>query len=218
MSMKHHDFGFEIKEVSDSGTFSGYGSVYGVTDQDDDIVLAGAFAESLSEWGAKGQLPALLWQHNSREPIGCYTEMKEDATGLYVKGQLALKTQRGAEAYELLKMKAISGLSIGFMSRDDSYDQKTGIRTIKKGDLFEVSLVTFPCNQSAQVNSVKNLNEITDFKSAERYLRESGGFSRSESVALVARIKGLAQRDSVADDEAQRLIKALSHRAELLKA
>ena len=47
-------------------------------------------------------------------PIGVFDEIKEDSHGLYVKGRLALKTQAGQEAYELLKMGALDGLSIGF--------------------------------------------------------------------------------------------------------
>lgn len=218
MTIIHKDCGFEIKDVSRSGTFAGYGSVYGVVDEGDDVVSPGAFTESLAAWAAKGAQPALLWQHRSGEPIGCYTAMKEDGTGLYVEGKLALKTQRGAEAYELLQMKAVSGLSIGFKTREDSYDQKTGIRTIKKGDLWEVSLVTFPMNDQARVSAVKSIEDIVDFKSAERYLRESGGFSRNEATALVARIKKFAQGEPGADDEASQLIVALSRRTCLLKA
>lgn len=63
----------------------------------------------------------------------------------------------------------------------------------------------------------KAMNEITDFKSAERFLRESGGLSRSEATAFFTRVKGLVQRDSVADDEAKQLIAALGRRSELFK-
>ena len=215
--MNHHDFGFQVKEVRSSGTFAGYGSVYSVVDQGDDVVAPGCFSQSLADWSSKGSLPALLWQHRSGEPIGCYTAMKEDAAGLYVEGKLALKTQRGAEAYELLQMKAISGLSIGFMTREDTFDQKTGIRTIKKADLWECSLVTFPMNDQARVASVKNVNEITDRKSAERYLRDVGGFSQTEATAIVARIKSLGQGKPAVDDEMQQLLRAFSHRMELIR-
>ena len=108
--MKLIDANFEIKEMTDSGSFCGYGSVYGNTDEGDDIVAPGCFSKSLMDWTAKGRMPALLWQHNPKEPIGTYTKMTEDANGLYVEGKLAIKTQKGMEAYELMKMKAISGL------------------------------------------------------------------------------------------------------------
>lgn len=149
------DFSFQIKAVSDDGHFSGYASVFDVVDGDYDVVLKGAFSESLDAWVAKKSLPALLWQHRQAEPIGVYTKMAEDSVGLYVEGKLALKTVKGAEAYELMKMGAVTGLSIGFVSRDDSYDRVTGVRTLKKVDLWEVSVVTFPANDASRVNGVK---------------------------------------------------------------
>lgn len=214
--MNHHDIGFQIKEVRNSGTFAGYGSVYGNVDSGLDIMAKGCFTESLADMAAKSRMPAMLWQHRQGEPIGAYTAMKEDENGLYVEGKLALKTQRGAEAYELMQMKAISGLSIGFQTRTDSYDQKSGIRTVTKADLWEVSLVTFPMNDMARVATVKSIEEITDFKGAELFLRDAGGFSRSEAKALVARFKSLMQRDAAEADETQRFLQALARRRALL--
>jgi len=183
------DVPFKIKAVSEDGLFSGYGSVFGVIDSYKEVVAPGAFAESLSQ-----RTPALLWQHRSGEPIGVYSALREDQTGLYVEGKLALKTARGAEAYELLKMGAISGLSIGFMTREDSYDRVTGVRTLKKVDLWEVSLVTFPANESARVSGVKSIDTIESLADAEAFLREAGGLSRREATALVSRIKSLRGR------------------------
>ena len=183
------DVPFKIKAVSEDGLFSGYGSVFGVIDSYKEVVAPGAFSESLSQ-----RTPALLWQHRSGEPIGVYSALREDQTGLYVEGKLALKTARGAEAYELLKMGAISGLSIGFVTRDDSYDRVTGIRTLKKVDLWEVSLVTFPANDAARVSGVKSIDTIASLADAESYLRDAGGLSRREATALVSRIKSLRGR------------------------
>ena len=180
------DIPFKIKAVSEDGLFSGYGSVFGVVDSYKEVVVPGAFSESL-----QGRMPALLWQHRSGEPIGVYTTVKEDSVGLYVEGKLALKTARGAEAYELLKMNALNGLSIGFMTREDSYDKVTGIRTLKKIDLWEVSLVTFPANDASRVATVKGIESINSISGVEAYLREAGGLSRRESLAIIARIKSL---------------------------
>ena len=220
--MNFQDGRFEIKDVSSTGTFAGYGNVYDVVDQGDDIVASGAFAESLKEWATKGRMPAMLWQHNSRQPIGAYATMREDAKGLYVEGKLAMKTQLGAEAYELMKMQAISGLSIGFQTREDSYDQKLGIRTIKRADLYECSLVTFPMNDESRVAAVKTIEEIGDLSGAESYLREVGGVSRSQAKALVSRIHALARREGgPANDpsaELQAITKLLTQRQKLLAA
>jgi HK97 family phage prohead protease len=156
MALEQKDFSFQIKAISEDGVFSGYGSVFGLKDSWDDIVQKGAFAVTLAKWEAEKRLPAMLWQHRQAEPVGIYTLMREDDVGLYVEGKLALKTTRGAEAYELMKMGAVGGLSIGYVSRDDSYDRVTGVRTLKQVDLYEVSVVTFPACDAARVTGVKS--------------------------------------------------------------
>lgn len=188
MKLQHLNVPFEIKSVKDDGSFAGYGSVFGVEDSYKEIVVPGAFTESLA-----GRNPKMLWQHRSAEPMGVYTTVKEDNIGLYVEGQIALKTQRGAEAYELMKMKAIDGMSIGYVTREDSYDKITGIRTLKKLDLWEVSVVTFPANMAAAVTDVKSLLEdgkLPSLREFEEFLREAG-FSKTQATAIAG--KGLAQ-------------------------
>lgn len=192
MKLKHLDVPFEVREVSEDGTFTGYGSVFGVKDSYNEIVVPGAFVDSIEK-----RVPAMLWQHRSGEPIGVYEEVREDSVGLFLRGRLAMKTARGAEAYELLKMKAISGLSIGFVAIEDSFDKSTGIRTLKKIDLWEVSLVTFPANDAARVTGVKDISQFTTLSEVEDCLRDAG-FSKSEALALVARVKAIARSDSEA--------------------
>lgn len=196
MTTKTLDFECELKATGDTGTFEGYGSVFNITDRGGDIVAAGAFAETLAAAKAAGRLPAMLWQHRQAEPIGVYTEMEEDAIGLKVKGKLALKTARGAEAYELMKMGAISGLSIGYRVRDDSWDRVTGVRTIKKADLHELSLVTMPMNDASRVSAVKTIEELDSLSEIERHLRDVCGLSKSEATAMVSRIKSVSRSDS----------------------
>ncbi|UCV00289.1 HK97 family phage prohead protease [Acidovorax radicis] len=196
MTTKTLDFGCELKATGDTGTFEGYGSVFNITDRGGDIVAAGAFAETLAAAKAAGRLPAMLWQHRQAEPIGVYTEMEEDSIGLKVKGKLALKTARGAEAYELMKMGAISGLSIGYRVRDDSWDRVTGVRTIKKADLHELSLVTMPMNDASRVSAVKTIEELDSLSEIERHLRDACGLSKSEATAMVSRIKSVSRSDS----------------------
>lgn len=217
MTTRTLDFGFELKASKEDGTFEGYGSVFNITDGGGDIVVPGAFAESLAAQKTAGRMPAMLWQHRPSEPIGVYSSMEEDAVGLKVAGRLALKTARGAEAYELMKMGALSGMSIGYRSRDDSYDRVTGVRTLKKLDLVELSLVTFPMNDASRVSSVKSeIETIENLRDAERFLRDSG-MSRSESVAFIARVKSLGQSDSDGGDM-QQIVEALKRRDNILTA
>lgn len=180
--MKNRVFQFdaEIKAVdNDSGKFSGYGSVFNVIDSYKEVVEKGAFTDSLNKHG----LPALLWQHRSSEVCGVYVAAKEDDRGLYVEGQLNLETQVGREAYALLKQGALKGLSIGFRTLIDEFNRETGINHIKKVRLYEVSLVTFPANESANVDLVKSApDNIRDF---EGFLREAG-YSREDAKFIAA--------------------------------
>lgn len=209
--LRRLDVPFEIKSVDEKGRFSGYGSTFGDIDHYNDIVVKGAFKDTLQQWESKGRLPALLWQHNHDEPIGVYTEMREGTKGLEVEGQLALKTIEGARAYELLQMKALGGLSIGFRTKEEEYDHDTGIRKLKAVDLWEVSLVTFPANEAAQINAVKDalrMGDVPAQRDVEKILREVG-FSRQQAKRLMGGgYRALSQRDA-GDGEADSEVKNL---------
>lgn len=193
---------FEIKELSTEGTFAGYASVFDIEDYYGDIVAKGAFKRTLN--GKRKRQPALLWQHRAAEPIGVWDHMEEDDKGLFAEGRLALATQRGREAYELLKIKAISGLSIGFTPVKYQIDEDTGKRTLLDIDLWETSLVTFPANDAArigQVRAVLNSGELPQPKLVEDVLRDAG-FSIKQAKAIVARgLSSLRLRDVVDDGD-----------------
>jgi HK97 family phage prohead protease len=191
-------FALEIRATGENGEVEGYGSVFDVVDSYDDVIAKGAFVKSMNEHRAAGTMPAMLWQHDPDHPIGVWTEVAEDSVGLKVKGRLAMTTVKGREAYELMKMGAINGLSIGFMSKNWNYDKESDIRTLTEVDLWEVSLVTFPANSKSRVTSVKSVEEIDAPKDAERVLRDAG-FSKSDATAFVSRVMrmGEARRDSV---------------------
>lgn len=211
MANKNRDFDFEVKEITPSGNFTGYGSVYSIADHGGDIVAPGAFAESLAAWKQKNRLPAMLFGHQAGElPVGAYQSIKENPAGLWLDGTLAVDTQKGGDLHKLMKIGAISGLSIGFNTRDDSYDEVTGERTIKKADLWEVSLVNFPMNDSARVVSVKSIETFQTIRDAEKFLRDTG-MSRTEAVAFISRVKSLSPRDA-GEDDMQSLITALKQR------
>ena len=202
-------------KASEDGAVEGYGSVFGVRDNYDDVIAAGAFAASLAAHKAAGTMPAMLWQHDSHEPIGVWESMVEDASGLRINGRLALDTVRGKQAHTLLKMGALNGLSIGFVSKQWAYDRDSEVRTLIEVDLWEVSIVTFPANQKARVTSVKS-GDIATPKDAEKALRDAG-FSKTDATAFVSRVMrmGEARRESadsaaVAMKAASRLLSSLT--------
>lgn len=173
----------EIK-ATQKGTFEGYASVFNVRDDGGDIVVPGAFAQSLADHKSQGTSPALLWQHDDHEPIGVWEEMEEDDSGLRVKGRLLVDDDPVARrAYAHLKAKSVSGLSIGFIVRDREYEEDT--RLIKNVDLWETSIVTFPMNRSARVDAVK-AGHLLSKRDLESVLRDACGFSRKQAAALLS--------------------------------
>lgn len=189
-------------------TFSGYGAVFGNVDSHGDVIEPGAFAKYIADVKS-GVLPwpALLSQHGGWQmsaedvtPIGVWLDLVEDGHGLKVTGKLA-DTARGREMHALMKMSprpAIDGMSIGYIAKE--WEPRTKPedpkRRLKRIDLVEISLVTRPSNGKARVSAVKSIEQISTLADAESFLRDSGGLSKSEAVALVSRIKSIGRSDS----------------------
>lgn len=207
--MKFKSFDFDVKSVNEAGVFTGYGSVFGNVDEGRDIVMKGAFAESLAARSAKGRKLPILWQHRSGEPIGVYEDVKEDDHGLLMTGRLLVEdVQRAKEAHALMKAGAVTGMSIGYGVVDDAFDAKAQVRYLKKLNLYETSIVTFPMNDEARVGVVKSMQDMLsrgDMPSQrefEDFLRESG-FSKTFAVAAAVRAKDLLIRGEPGSDHSE---------------
>lgn len=195
MKVKYLNQAFNVKdaEVGADGTFTGYASIWGEIDSYNEVVAKGAFTASLKDYAKRGKMPNMLWQHRSDKPIGVWLTMVEDAKGLKVTGRLALDIEQGAEAYALLKLGAIDGLSIGYVATKWEEDTKTNVVTLTEINLWEVSLVTFPAGPSARVDGVKNALEhgkLPSLKDFEAFLRDEAGFSKTQAAAIAG--KGLS--------------------------
>ncbi len=136
--------------VSEGCGIEGYASLFGAADQGGDIVEPGAYAKSLCD----GRRVKMLWQHDPREPIGIWEEVREDATGLFVKGRLLDDVSRAREAAALIEAGAIDGLSIGYRTVRAHRNDK-GQRLLSEVELWEVSLVTFPMLPEARLASAE---------------------------------------------------------------
>jgi len=138
---------FEVKEISEQGTFEGLLSPYGNVDAGGDIIEPGAFTKTLQD---RGNTRPLMWEH--REPIG-ELALDDRSDGLWVRGTLLMDLPEAKKAYLLLKARIAKGLSIGFKAIKAPIEG--GIRHLKEIKLFEGSIVMFPMNELAQVISVK---------------------------------------------------------------
>jgi len=192
--MLHKDFCLEIKATDEDGVIEGYGSTFGgEPDSYGDVILPGAFAESLVKHKRAGTMPLMLWGHETYSPpIGTWEDMAEDGKGLWVKGRIDVEDPMGQRVHRALKRKAMRGLSIGYETIEARNDPKrTGVRLLEKLELWEVSAVNFPANRRANVTGVKNICDggLPSLPEFEAFLREAG-FSKSQAAAIAG--KGLS--------------------------
>jgi len=201
----------EVKFASDeAGTFEGYASLFdGEPDSYGDVILKGAFSKTLAEHKAASSKPSMFWMHDPTEPIGVWLEVREDATGLAVKGRLILETTRGREAHALMKGGALNGLSIGYRVRA-SERRSEGGRTLKDVELVEISLVSLPAATRARITSVKSAKPgttaakgaaILKRKTMEKKATAPGGDPGNEETAGVEeRVAGLEESFTAMDE------------------
>jgi HK97 family phage prohead protease len=187
-----------VEEIGSEGSFSGYASLFGAPDLGRDVVERGAFGKSLRARGASGV--RMLFQHDPAQPIGTWTELREDDRGLFVRGQLQTEVARGREILALMKSGALDGLSIGFRAARARKEAATGLRRILEADLWEISVVTFPMLPGARIRHVKSTaQDLPTTRQFERWLTQDAGLSRAQARLVIA--KGFAElkreRDAV---------------------
>lgn len=139
----------DLSFKEDGHGFTGYAARFGTKDQGGDLIVPGAFTKTLK---SRTRRP-LLWQHDTRKPIGVERSLKQDGNGLFGHWDLLTNTEPGKYAYEALKSGAISGMSIGYVPSDVEFAGDT--RKLLVVDLLENSIVTLPMHEDAQVQSVK---------------------------------------------------------------
>lgn len=226
-AMKTKAFAFQVKATGDTGEIEGYVSVFGVRDSYNEVVMPGAFADSLAKHKREGTKPLMLWQHNPDEPIGVWNDLSDDGKGLNGKGQLLQGVKRADEALIMLKAGAIQGMSIGYREVDVEPPDNGGPRKLIKLDLIEASIVSFPANRRARVDIVKSDARMSDFarrlrdgdppsiKEFEDVLREAG---IPKAMAVQIASVGYAKAVRSESEGAEAMIKSLAEAHEALKS
>lgn len=139
------------------GQFEGYASVFGNVDSYGDIVVKGAFADTLAEWQEKGDPIPLLWGHDFADPfsnIGAIDSAEEDDHGLKVRGTFDLDNPKAAQVYKLAKGRRTTGMSFAYNVIDS--ERKDDANYLKALHIYEASIVPIGANPLAGVDAVKS--------------------------------------------------------------
>jgi hypothetical protein len=199
-------FAFEVKQIqeddSDNFIIEGFASTFGNLDLDEEIIMPGAFTESLQK---TPQVP-LLVLHNMRQmlPVGKTIHLEEQAKGLFFRAILPKSdTFVKDRLMPQIKIGSLREVSIGFLIKEFEFDTETRITRITKIDLFEISVVPKAANSQATITDFKSFKDVEkDMKSlsdVEGYLKE-GGLSNNESKALISKIKEFSKSQREVDD------------------
>lgn len=152
--------------AGETGQVEGYGSIFGNTDSHNDIILPGAFQQSLSERKAQGRTLPMHVMHGfyggDGLPVGVWNNVQEDSKGLHMQGKISgINTDAGRLLYERVKDGALGGLSIGYSVPEGGSEKVSSpqgpVRHIKQVNLHEVSLVDDPSNPLSRVSELKRM-------------------------------------------------------------
>ena len=187
----------------DQGLFSAVVSTYDV-DRQGDQVARGAFARTIRDWGSAGRVIPLHWHHSSEpEDIIGHVDpasMKESRAGLTVQGEVDLETERGREAWRLLKANSV-GFSFGYLATK-THERDDGIRILDEIDLFEVTVTPSPANNRTRVLDLKSEDrDDSEFRALkatwDRVHRQRDEEVRKERrlEQLVAEVEGRTKKE-----------------------
>lgn len=179
---------FELKARNDgSGLVEGYASTWTTTpDSYGDIVIKGAFKDTIEKRLGTGHPFPLCFNHDLNQIIGAVKSIEEDDTGLKITASF-LDTPLAQEKRELVKEGIVWQFSFAYniegAERPTPEEKAQGIlQKLTKLDLFEVSLVPVPANQTAIVTDIKSAEE----KSGRRNSAKDESLIRDAISALQA--------------------------------
>ncbi len=196
--MKTKTLTVEVKAIDlDEGQFEGYASVFGTKDSYGDIVVAGAFTETLAEdYGENGKGVPVYWCHDFKDPfknIGSTIWAKEDQRGLRVRVQLDLETQNAKQTLKLLKEGRVNQMSFGYTVLEGAYvdTEDDWFYEIRKVRLHEVSVVPIGANQDTEILAAKSDDPSGDAELADllKSAAEQMGLARGVLVRVAGAMK-----------------------------
>lgn len=191
MTINYIDVPFELKSSQelDDGyfRFEGLASTFS-TDLGNDRIEPGAFRESIAK-----NKPVILFQHDQSSPIGVTDEIRETMDGLFIKARLPKDDELvKGRIIPQMKIGSLNSMSIGFRMSQDDFEFDDGVRVIKRLQLPEVSLVTFPMNPEAKVTGFKSVAAAKDLPLAS----EDCQWDQEATLTRLREITGSEERPS----------------------
>ena len=152
--------------------------------------------------------PIILFNHDYNKPIGRATGLKVTENGLELKAKISKSAPD--HVAQLVKEGILGAFSVGFRVKDADYLSETDGLKIKDAELFEVSVVSVPCNQAATFSLAKSFDSIEEYNEFKKTF--------TNRVDLAGQSLAKDENSSVASetpDEAEKSVKRRSNMSEV---
>ena len=130
-------------------------------------------AEAWAKGGLKNfeKNPIILFNHDYDRPIGRATGLKVTENGLELEAKISKSAP--ANVCELVKEGILGAFSVGFRVKDADYIKETDGLMIKDAELFEVSVVSVPCNQAATFSLSKSFDSMAEYEEFKKTFKST---------------------------------------------
>ena len=125
--------------------------------------------------------PIILFNHNYDKPIGRATGLKVTENGLELKAKISKSAPD--HVAQLVKEGILGAFSVGFRVKDADYLEETDGLKIKDAELFEVSVVSVPCNQAATFSLAKSFNSMEEYEAFKNTFKTNSVDLAGQSLA-----------------------------------
>jgi HK97 family phage prohead protease len=214
---------FEVKELDDNErTFSGLAAAWSL-DLGGDVIEPGAFKRTLKSWKKSKRVLPLLDSHNGhssvRNVVGKMLEAEETADGLLA-GFKVIEGPDGDEVFRRVKGGYVDGLSIGYQAVEVRYPETeeelaSGVyRYLKEVKLQEVSVVLWPMNQDARIDTTTAKALLMAAK--DKDLTEDDRAELKRLAIEINALLGTPIEDGPTPEPAPEVLNALSDRIQRL--
>ena len=147
-------------------------------DRTGDVINHDAWTKSEGLAGFQ-QNPIILFNHNYNKPIGRATSIEVSKEGL----ELGAKISKSAgEIKDLIKDGVLGAFSVGFRVKDAEYKEETDGFEIKDAELFEVSVVSVPANQTAMFSLAKSFDSTDEYQEFKNLFINNKEANQSDKI------------------------------------
>ena len=125
--------------------------------------------------------PIILFNHNYDKPIGRATNLKVTDNGLEISAKIS---KAAGDVTQLIKDGVLGAFSVGFKVKDADYMTETDGYKIKDAELFEVSVVSLPCNQGATFGLSKSFGSMEDYNKHKQTFYTANSDDSADAVEI----------------------------------